>query len=136
MIHFRSTGAAAILAAAVVALVASAGDADTQDRGDGTLALSSTLRELPAVAAAPSGQPQLVTSREGRTVLSWMERIGDTRRHAFRYAFRDGAGWTAPRTIVERDDFFVNWADVPSVFPLGGGSLVAHWLQKNGAGTY
>lgn len=136
MIHCRSASAAAILAAIIVVLIASARDADTQDNGARPLTLAGTLRELPSVAAAPSGQPQLAVSVDGRVVLSWMERLGDTRRHAFRYAFRDAAGWTTPRTIVERDDFFVNWADVPSVFPLRGGALIAHWLQKNGAGTY
>src|SRR5688500_170057 len=133
MIHLRSTLPAVFLAALVVALTASTRDAITQDSGARALTLTGTLRELPSVAAAPSGQPQLAVSAEGRTVLSWMERLGETRRHAFRYAFRDAAGWSVPRTIVERDDFFVNWADVPSVFPVGGGALVAHWLQKNGA---
>lgn len=33
-------------------------------------------------------------------------------------------------------DWFVNWADVPSVLRLADGSLAAHWLQKSGADTY
>lgn len=44
--------------------------------------------------------------------------------------------WGPPRTIVRRDDLFVNWADFPSLIPLGGDSLAAHWLQYNGPGTY
>jgi len=95
------------------------------------------VRELPDIAGTPSGQPQLAADASGRVVLSWMERIGDTPRYAFRYAFRDGDRWSDSRTIVERDSFFVNWADVPSLFPVGRGKhLIAHWLQKKGTGTY
>ena len=31
---------------------------------------------------------------------------------------------------------FVNWADFPSLVVLDGGRLAAHWLQRNGSGTY
>jgi hypothetical protein len=95
-----------------------------------------TLRELPSPAIAPSAQPQLAVGSDGRVVLSWLEQAGATKTRAFRYAYRRGSEWTTPTTIVERDNFFVNWADVPSVYPRGGGRLAAHWLQYNGAGTY
>jgi hypothetical protein len=96
----------------------------------------SPLRELPTPATSPSAQPQLVVDPAGRVILSWIEDTSRTATRAFRYAYRDGDRWTAPVTIAERDRFFVNWADVPSVFPLGGGRLAAHWLQYNGPGTY
>jgi hypothetical protein len=38
--------------------------------------------------------------------------------------------------VASGDDWFVNWADVPSVLRLDAGTLVAHWLQKRGAATY
>ncbi len=113
-------------AAVVIGLVATA-------RGERSI---SPLRELASPAAPPSAQPQLVVDAAGRVILSWLEHVGTTTTRAFRYAYRDGDRWTAPTTIVERDRFFVNWADVPSVFPVGGGRLAAHWLQYNGPGTY
>ena len=94
------------------------------------------IQELAVVASTPSGQPQLAVGADGRVVLSWLEKTGEPSTYAFKYAFREGDRWSAPRTIVERDSFFVNWADVPSVFPMRAGGLVAHWLQKNGEGTY
>lgn len=94
------------------------------------------IRELPLVASSPSGQPQLTVDAQGRVILSWMEKVAEPSTYAFKYSFREGNGWTAPVTIVQRDNFFVNWADVPSVYPMPGGGLVAHWLQKNGASTY
>jgi hypothetical protein len=39
-------------------------------------------------------------------------------------------------TVVERPDFFVNWADFPAVSRLDDGRLAAHWLQRGEAGTY
>jgi hypothetical protein len=38
--------------------------------------------------------------------------------------------------VASGDDWFVNWADVPSVIRLGDGSLAAHWLQKSAPDTY
>ena len=49
---------------------------------------------------------------------------------------RDKAGWSAPRTIAEGGDWFVNWADFPSMLALADGTLAANWLSKSGAGTY
>jgi hypothetical protein len=94
------------------------------------------LRELAAAATSPSAQPQLAVGRDGRVVLSWLEDVGRGGARAFRYAYRDGNRWSAPVTITEREHLFVNWADVPSVFPLGDGRLAAHWLQYNGEGSY
>ena len=44
--------------------------------------------------------------------------------------------WSEARTIVESDEFLANWADLPSVVVAADGSLVAHWPQKSGSGTY
>jgi hypothetical protein len=53
-----------------------------------------------------------------------------------KFAERTADGWTPARTAASGSDWFVNWADVPSVQRLTDGSLVAHWLQKSGASTY
>jgi hypothetical protein len=67
--------------------------------------------------------------------MSWLQRTSDST-FAMRYAVRDGGQWSEPRTIVERSDLFVNWADFPSVYATSSGRLVAHWLQRSGAGRY
>jgi hypothetical protein len=88
---------------------------------------------LPSPAAAGSGQPQLSTSDRG-VILSWIEKSGP--RATLKFAERAASGWTAPRTVASGEDWFVNWADVPSVVRLADGTLAAHWLQKSGSGTY
>ena len=67
-------------------------------------------------------------------LLSWTERAGDLA--TLKFAERTAAGWTEARTVASGRDWFVNWADVPSVMRLPSGTLVAHWLQKSGADTY
>lgn len=84
-------------------------------------------------AAPGSAQPQLTVSDRG-VLLSWIERTGPNA--ALKFAERTPEGWTEPRTVATGNDWFVNWADVPSVIRLGDGSIYGHWLQKSGPGTY
>ena len=67
-------------------------------------------------------------------LLSWIERTGDLA--TLKFAERTGSGWTDARTVASGRDWFVNWADVPSVMRLPNGTLVGHWLQKSGPDTY
>lgn len=94
-----------------------------------------TVRELPSPAAPGSGQSSLSVGPDGRVYLSWIERL-EGKRFALRFARREGAGWSAPQTIAEGSNWFVNWADFPSLAALPDGSLAAHWLARSGAGTY
>ncbi|MCA1633993.1 MAG: glycoside hydrolase [Acidobacteria bacterium] len=94
-----------------------------------------TVRALPSPAAPGSGQSNLSVGPDGRVYLSWIERL-EGKRFALRFARREGAGWSAPRTIAEGSNWFVNWADFPSLAALPDGSLAAHWLARSGAGTY
>jgi hypothetical protein len=82
-----------------------------------------------------SREPEFNATRDGRIILSWVEKIGD-KRYALRTATRDEKGWGESRTVAEGENWFVNWADFPSVVALRDGSLAAHWLVKSGSGTY
>jgi len=102
---------------------------------DGLRAGPSRLETIPSPAGAGAAEPFLFASRDG-AVLSWLEPVTGTDRVALRVArYRDNQ-WSAPQTIVERNDLFVNWADFPSVIEDAKGTLFAHWLQKSGKGTY
>ena len=91
------------------------------------------LESMASPARANSGQPQLSSSSRG-LILSWVER--EESKATLRFAERTANGWSAPRDVASGTDWFVNWADVPSVIRLASGELVAHWLQKSGATTY
>ena len=91
-------------------------------------------RELAVDAAEGSAQPHLDLSGDGAVVLSWLEPAGDS--YALRVSTSAGDAWSTPGTVATGDDWFVNWADFPSVTPIGGDVMAAHWLvyQQQGFG--
>jgi hypothetical protein len=94
------------------------------------------LRELATPAAPGSGEPNLAAGPDGSVYLSWIEPLPGSG-HALRFAAREpGGAWTEPRTIAQGRGWFVNWADFPAVLAFADGALAAHWLQRNGTGTY
>jgi len=91
------------------------------------------ISPIASPAGANTAQPQMTVSPRG-VLLSWIERAGS--RATLKFAERTAAGWTPPQTAASGDDWFVNWADVPSVLRLDDGTLAAHWLQESGTETY
>ena len=91
--------------------------------------------QVPSPAAAASGEPNLLRGSDGRLYLSWIER-GPGRMATLKFSSWSTDGWSMPRPIAAGDNWFVNWADFPSLCALPDGTLVAHWLQKSSAGTY
>lgn len=92
-----------------------------------------TMMDPPAAAGA--AEPFL-SAAGGNILMSWLEPVAKSDRVALRYARLGAKGWSAPQTIVERNDLFVNWADFPSVVQDEQGVLFAHWLQKTSGATY
>lgn len=90
------------------------------------------IEPIATPAASGSAQPQLSVSSRG-VLLSWIER-GD--KAVLKFSERTASGWSEPRTAASGDNWFVNWADVPSVVRLADGTLAAHWLQMSGEDTY
>src|SRR5262245_23051715 len=121
MRHIQQVTVTLILAGAGVAMIGAARQAPT------------SVSSLATPAGASSAQPHLSVSSRG-VLLSWIEREGP--RASLKFAERSGTGWSPARVVASGDDWFVNWADVPSVMRLSNGTVVAHWLQKSGASTY
>ena len=93
--------------------------------------------EIVSPAGLGSETPHLAAGAGG-AILSWLEPTGpdSDETYSLRFSRLAGDGWTEPRTVIDRSDLFVNWADFPSVVELASGQLAAHWLQYNGPGTY
>jgi hypothetical protein len=68
--------------------------------------------------------------------MSWLEPLANGTGYALRVAALDGSRWSDVQDVRSGRDFFVNWADSPSVLSLGERRLVAHWLQRTGSATY
>ena len=91
------------------------------------------VRVIPSPAALQSAQPQLRSSARG-ILLSWVERHGTTA--TLKFAEHHRGRWSDVGAVARGDNWFVNWADVPSVMRMNNGTLAAHWLQKSGSSAY
>ncbi len=131
------TTLALLLLAATVGIAGCA-----RSEADQTVATSLSFQVIENPAAPGSGEPNLHTSTDGDVFLSWVEPGAETR-HALRFARLEDEAWSAPQTIAEGDDWFVNWADFPSLVALDKSSpgqaqegLAAHFLARSGPDTY
>ncbi len=92
------------------------------------------LTALASPAGLSSAEPHLSRSPSGQVVLSWL-----TRHEAdvsLNFASLTDTGWSASSTVARGDNWFVNWADFPSVAPITDEFWAAHWLIKRAGGTY
>ncbi len=97
---------------------------------------SSLGTPLALQSPAPDGSrfPHLAPGGEG-VVMSWLQVEPDGRAR-LRHATYSGAAWSPVGTVAEGADWFVNWADFPSVVPVSDRTWVAHWLQQRPGGVY
>jgi len=92
----------------------------------------STIADMNPPVGPGAEEPSLFALEDGRILMSWTEPAGEG--YAVRIAAGGVDGWSEPRTIIESDTLFVNWADFPSVAAFGDGTVVAHWLKETGSG--
>lgn len=104
-----------------------------QERED---ALLGKIEEIP-LDTQESGNAFLSQSDLGHVYLSWLEYENESK-VSLRLAQLNGSetGWENLGTVNGGNDWFVNWADFPSVVPLEKNRFIAHWLQYSGEGTY
>lgn len=93
---------------------------------------NTVMIEVPA--AAESMSPNLAVGPDGTVVLSWLELSGPD--SALKFTQLSDDNWIAARSIAHGDNWFVNWADFPSVVPVSPSLWVAHWLISQPAGGY
>jgi hypothetical protein len=86
-------------------------------------------------ALPASSLPRLGSGADQALWLSWVEDLGE-KQHRLRFARLLDTGWSAPVTVAQGADWFVNWADFPSVILLEPPLAAAHWLVKRPGGTY
>jgi len=89
---------------------------------------------LQTPAAQGSMASNLAAGPDGSIVLSWIEPEGDG--DALRFSVFEDGNWATTRTVASGEDWFVNWADFPSVVPVSESRWAAHWLQRREAGGY
>ena len=92
------------------------------------------IQPLSSPAAPGSGEPNLAVGPDGRIYMSWLEPVDSG--HALRFAVLTDTRWSTPRTIRAGRDFFVNWADFPSIDVRDERRIAVHWLQRTGRSSY
>lgn len=75
-------------------------------------------------AAARSNEPQLTVSDRG-VLLSWVEPGEKTA--ALKFAERTAGGWSDARQVASGSNWFLSYADTPTVLRLRDGTLVSNW---------
>ena len=89
---------------------------------------------------SPAGEnarlPFLTADKNGTMFLSWVETDSSDAVSTLRYAKLTGENWSAPTTIASSSQWFVNWADYPSIVAEDGAVTTAHALHKIKGDTY
>lgn len=93
----------------------------------------------PKIAEAPFGEgsryPHLTNTENGGLLVSWFEPVDSTAFGLF-WSEYENKIWSKKSLIYSSTDFFINWADFPSIFELNENTIVAHWLEMSAEGTY
>lgn len=79
--------------------------------------------------------PYLFKDNQNTLYMSWITHI-EEEIYALQYSTYNNERWTAPQTVRLATDFFVNWADFPSVIGFNGEASAVQWLRKVEGGPY
>lgn len=109
-------------------------------------ALAVQVEPLAWTPGPNSAQPSLTATREGSFALTWQQKRGtdaDLQVARFDAPRRVGANPSeassipsAQAAVARGDDWFVNWADFPSLAVLDNGDWVTFTLRKSAGSTY
>ena len=119
-----------LLITTLLFFLASCGPEKTQE------SFSLTFEEI-ATPMGEGGEGNLHIAENESVYLSWVAYLNDTTDALFYSRLMNGK-WDTPTKIAEGANWFVNWADFPSLAAFNGveENLAAHWLQKSAMGTY
>jgi hypothetical protein len=92
-----------------------------------------TITNIDSPAIEGSQEPNLFTDKKGNVYLSWVEK--KDKKATLSFSKLENDKWSAPKQISEGDNWFLNWADFPSI-AVNEDWMAAHWLQKRTEGTY
>mgnify|MGYP001157159456 FL=1 len=101
------------------------------------LFMVSCATEYPTIptSSKQSRFPRLSSNDKDDIFVTWFEEI-DSTDWSLRGSIFSNNKWSSPMTISSDQPYFINWADFPSLNYIKDDTLVAHWLEKSGAGTY
>lgn len=93
-----------------------------------------TAQAMESPVDSTSAAPYLFTDKNGIVYLSWISK--DSQKSTLKYSMLKDGEWSKPSVIASGDNWFVNWADYPTIASDGNNSLISHFLEKSEKGTY
>ena len=94
-----------------------------------------SVDEVPSPGAVGSRYPHLAGHTDDARIVSWLQPV-DGGDHELWFATWQGSSWSDARRVATGGNWFINWADFPSVVPGDDGLLAAHWLQQRPEHVY
>ncbi|CAM3304481.1 hypothetical protein [Zobellia roscoffensis] len=91
------------------------------------------VNQLESPVETGSSLPSLFSTDDG-ALLSWVHEINDSLAE-LKYARLSDGQWQKPETILEGSDWFINWADFPTISE-NNGNLLTHILKKSSKETF
>ncbi len=107
-------------------------------QGDEPPLMSNSLRIEPLILKTEKGSslPNLTRTENGSVMISWVEPIPEGNGVRLRLSTLSDKEWSAPITAAQGNNWFVNWADIPSAAVLSDGTIAVHWLDRISEETY
>jgi len=103
---------------------------------------SNEIQEFPTQnpSSLNSKYPRLYTDNEGVIHMSWIHHVDEVAElyiSSLRPSKEDPIGiWSPPLKVAASDNWFINWADFPSIIGFNGKPMASHWLSKVPGHTY
>lgn len=91
------------------------------------------ITPIPFPDTEQTSLPYLFAGSEG-IMITWVKML-DNSTAQLRYSHLEGDKWTEPKAITQGADWFLNWADFPSITE-NKGHLLTHFLQRSSQGKY
>lgn len=93
------------------------------------------VEAMKSPAGVNSSEPDLHVGIDGIVYLSWVE-TDENSNSSLYYSTIENNEWSKLSKVSEGDNWFVNWADFPSISSFGNGSIASHFLVETDKETY
>ena len=94
-----------------------------------------SVEAMQSPSGVKSSEPNLHVGNDQLVYLSWVETSEDQKTSLY-YSTMHQNVWSQKNKISQGDNWFVNWADFPSMSAFGQGSIASHFLVQSGEDTY
>ena len=94
-----------------------------------------SIKSIESPAGMHSSEPNLHVGNDEKVYLSWVE-TSEGHNTSLYYSTINHNVWSQKYEISQGGNWFVNWADFPSMSAFGKGSIASHFLVESGEDTY